>query len=30
VNQMYAHYNHVEINEIKDYLEAIPDDKMVI
>lgn len=29
-NQMYAHYNDVEIMEIWDYLESIPSDKMYI
>ena len=27
-NQIYAQYNNVEITEIKDYLQHIPDDKM--
>lgn len=29
-NQIYAHFNDVEINEVKDYLEKIPSDKMII
>ena len=29
-NQIYAHYSNVEINEIKDYLEFIPNDKIYI
>jgi len=27
-NQIYAHYNDVEIHEVKDYLQHIPSDKM--
>ncbi|MDP2090132.1 MAG: type IV secretion system DNA-binding domain-containing protein [Candidatus Gracilibacteria bacterium] len=30
VNQIYAHYNNVEIIEVGDYLENIPNDKMYI
>jgi hypothetical protein len=30
VNQVYAHYNNVEILEVGDYLEAIPNDKITI
>lgn len=30
VNQVYAHYNNVEILEVGDYLEAIPSDKITI
>jgi len=29
-NQIYAHFNDVEINEIKDYLAKIPDDKIMV
>ena len=29
-NQMYAHYNNVEISEVGDYLETIPDDKIYV
>lgn len=30
VNQVYAHYNNVEILEVGDYLESIPNDKITI
>jgi hypothetical protein len=30
VNQIYAHFNDVEISEINDYLEKVPDDKLLI
>ncbi len=29
-NQIYAHFNDVEINEIKDYLEKVPSSKMIV
>ena len=29
-NQIYAHYNNVEIKEVWDYLENIPNDKIII
>jgi hypothetical protein len=29
-NQIYAHYNDVEILEISDYLENIPNDKLYV
>lgn len=29
-NQVYAHYNNVEIYEVSDYLESIPDNKISI
>ncbi len=29
-NQIYAHYTNVEINEIKDYLDKVPNDKIYI
>ena len=29
-NQVYAHYNNVEIIEVGDYLEQIPDDKIYV
>lgn len=29
-NQIYAHYNNVEINEVKDYLEKVPNDKIYV
>jgi hypothetical protein len=29
-NQIYAHYSNIEIFEVKDYLENIPNDKMVV
>ncbi|MGB2110661.1 MAG: hypothetical protein ACPHY8_01750 [Patescibacteria group bacterium] len=29
-NQIYAHYNDVEIIEVSDYLENIPTDKMYV
>lgn len=30
INQIYAHYNDVEIHEVWDYLEKIPNDKLFI
>jgi len=30
INQIYAHFNDVEISEIGDYLEKIPNDKLLI
>ena len=30
VNQIYAHFNDVEISEVWDYLEKIPNDKLLI
>ncbi|MCD5380509.1 type IV secretion system DNA-binding domain-containing protein [Candidatus Gracilibacteria bacterium] len=29
-NQIYAHFNDVEISEVKDYLEKIPSNKMIV
>ena len=29
-NQIYAHYNNVEISEVGDYLENIPNDKISV
>lgn len=30
INQIYAHYNNVEINEVSDYLSNIPNDKIYV
>jgi hypothetical protein len=30
INQIYAHYNNVEIHEVKDYFSAIPKDKIQV
>jgi hypothetical protein len=29
-NQIYAHYNNVEIYEVSDYLKSVPEDKITL